>query len=146
MNPPTLPCLCASLRRASRALTQFYEEAFRSLGIRASQFTILQALSLTGEVTQGRLGEILAIDSTTLTRTLEIMSRHRWIIRRRGEDRREWRIQLSATGKTQFDQALPVWQKVQTHITHLLGQSQTDQLMKLTNAVTNAVTEQGDLS
>jgi DNA-binding MarR family transcriptional regulator len=138
--------LCASLRRASRALTQFYEDAFRPLGLRASQFTILQALSLTGEVTQGRLGEILAMDSTTLTRTLEIMSRHHWITRRRGHDRREWRIQLSATGKNQFERALPQWEKVQVHITELLGQSQSDQLMKLTNAVTNAVANQGDLS
>src|SRR5690348_10334206 len=62
---PSLPCFCASLRRASRALTQVYEQALRPLGLRGTQFTILQALSLAGEVPQGELGRILAMDSTT---------------------------------------------------------------------------------
>src|SRR5712691_12742993 len=72
---PVVPCMCARFRRASRALTQLYDEALRPLGLRATQFTILQALSLAGEVSQGHLGEMLAMDSTTLTRTLEIMAR-----------------------------------------------------------------------
>ena len=60
--------MCANFRRAARALTQCYDEAFRPLGLTITQFTILQALSLAGEITQGTLGEILAMDSTTLTR------------------------------------------------------------------------------
>lgn len=58
---PTLPCMCASIRRASRAITQRYDEALRRLGLTITQFTILHALSLAGDVTQGRLGEILAM-------------------------------------------------------------------------------------
>src|SRR6201982_454768 len=99
-NPliPTLPCICASLRRASRVVTQLYEDALRPTGLRGTQFTVLQALSLAGEVSQGDLGRILAIDSTTLPRTLTIMSRHGWIAKRRGQDRREWRMRLSRAG------------------------------------------------
>ena len=55
---PALSCMCASLRRASRVLTQHYDEAMRPLGLRATQFTILQALSLVGEISQGRLGRL----------------------------------------------------------------------------------------
>ncbi len=83
--------MCGNFRRTSRALTQFYEEELRPLGLRATQFTILQALSLAGEVSQGQLGEMLAMDSTSLTRTLAIMSRKGWITEHRGEDRRERR-------------------------------------------------------
>ena len=68
---PNLPCMCSSIRRASRALTQMYEQALRPLGLRSSQFTILQVLSRAGEVLQGQLGEMLAMDSTTLTRTVD---------------------------------------------------------------------------
>jgi DNA-binding MarR family transcriptional regulator len=67
---------------SDRALTQLYEEALRPLGLRASQLTILQVLSLAGEMTQGGMGQFLAMDSPTLTRTLAIMSRHGWITRR----------------------------------------------------------------
>ena len=76
---PELPCMCASYRRASRALTHLYEAALRPVGLRATQFTILHVLSRVGEVSQGHLGQILAMDSTSLTRTLRIMVRQRWI-------------------------------------------------------------------
>jgi DNA-binding MarR family transcriptional regulator len=136
---PSLPCMCASLRRASRALTQLYEEALRPTGLRATQFTVLQTLSLAGEVTQGELGQILAMDSTTLTRTLAIMSRHGWIAKRRGEDRREWRMRLSKPGEAQFKQALPHWERAQTQLRRQLGDELSDNLMKLTQKIANAL-------
>ena len=141
-----LPCICASLRRTSRVLTQLYEDALRSTGLRGTQFTILQALSLTGEVTQGKLGEILAMDSTTLTRTLNIMNRHGWIAKRRGKDRREWRMRLSRAGEVQFKQSLPHWEKAQTYVRRHLGKALSDDLMNLTQKVTNALIDKGESS
>jgi DNA-binding MarR family transcriptional regulator len=141
---PPLPCICASFRRTSRALTQLYEEALRPTGLRATQFTVLQTLSLAGEVTQGQLGEILAMDSTTLTRTLTIMERHGWIAKRRGEDRREWRMRLSKAGETQLKQALPHWEKAQTQLRRQLGEELSNNLMKLTQKVTNALIDKGE--
>src|ERR1700756_3016571 len=116
-----LPCMCASFRRASRALTQHYEAALRPLGLRATQFTLLQALSLTGEVSQGTLGETLAIDSTTLTRTLAIMQRRGWIAIRSGEDRRERLLSLSKAGRTEYKRALPHWERVQQELRGRFG-------------------------
>jgi DNA-binding MarR family transcriptional regulator len=143
---PALPCMCASFRRTSRALTQLYEDELRPVGLRGTQFTVLQTLYLAGEVTQGQLGQILAMDSTTLTRTLNIMSRHGWIAKRRGEDRREWRMRLSKAGETQFKQALPHWEKAQTRLRRQLGEELSDNLMKLTQKVTNALIDKGESS
>jgi len=81
--------MCANLRRTSRALTQLYEQALRPLGLRATQLTVLQVLSRSGEASQGQPGEMLAMDSTRLTRTLGIMHRQGWGAERRGDDRRE---------------------------------------------------------
>ena len=136
---PSLPCMCASFRRASRALTQLYEEALRPVGLRATQFTVLQTLSLAGEVTQGELAQILAMDSTTLTRTLNIMGRHGWIAKKRGEDRRKWRMRLSKAGEAEFKQALLHWERAQTRLRLQLGEELSDNLMKLTQKVTNAL-------
>ncbi len=137
---PTLPCMCAGLRRASRALTQHYEDALRPTGLRSSQFTILQVLTLAGDVTQGQLAEMLAMDSTTLTRTLAIMSRRGWVKKRRGADRREWRIGISSEGKALFKRALPRWERVQTQLHKQLGSTQWEQLMALTDTVTKVAT------
>jgi DNA-binding MarR family transcriptional regulator len=72
-----LPCACASLRRASRAVTQIYDQELRGLGLRVTQFTLLQAMELASNLTQGRLGELLSLDSTTLTRTMRHVAEKR---------------------------------------------------------------------
>jgi DNA-binding MarR family transcriptional regulator len=140
---PKLPCMCGSFRRTSRALTQMYEEALRPLGLRATQFTILQALSLAGEVPQGRLGEMLAMDSTSLTRTLAIMRRAGWVAEQRGEDRRERRIRLSSAGESKLKRALPVWGRVQSRLRGKLGKREWESLLQLTYHVTEIVKTQG---
>jgi len=142
--PPTLPCLCSSFRRTARALTLVYEEALRPLGLRASQFTILQLLSLAGGVSQGQLGKMLAMDSTTLTRTLQIMLRQGWIDERRGEDRRERRLSLAKGGERLLARALPRWEEVQSHLQQRLGPQTFKTILQLTNKVTKTALSQGE--
>lgn len=100
-----LSCMCASFRRASRVLTPHYGTALRPLGLRATQFTLLPALYLAGEVSQRTLGEIPAIDSTTFARPLAIMGLRGWIASRSGEDRRERWLSLSEAGRAEFKRA-----------------------------------------
>jgi len=141
---PPLPCMCSSFRRTSRALTQLYEEAMRPLGLRATQFTILLVLSRTGEVSQGQLGGMLAMDSTTLTRTLRIMGRHGWIAERPGRDRRERLLRLSSGGEAQLKRALPAWEKVQARLRNQLGEQPWKNLLQLTSQVTDLAANLGD--
>src|SRR5271156_374923 len=140
---PELPCMCASFRRTARALTSFYEEALRPTGLRATQLTILQALARTREVSQGRLGEMLAMDSTSLTRTLAIMRRRGWIAERRGKDQRERLLRLSRGGAAKLKRVTPVWDGVQARLSGKLGERGWKNLLRLTNQVTELVTAQG---
>jgi DNA-binding MarR family transcriptional regulator len=141
-NLPALPCLCSTLRRTSRALTQLYEDALRPIGLRATQFTVLLVLQRVGEVPQGELGRILAMDSTTLTRTLQILSRHRWISERRGRDRRERWLRLAAAGEAKLQDALPVWNKLQNKLRRRVGANVWDEVMRTTNQLTELVNAQ----
>lgn len=141
---PALPCMCGSIRRTARALTQLYEEALRPLGLRATQMTILQVLSRTGEVSQRALGEMLAMDSTSLTRTLAVMSRHGWIAERRGQDRRERWLRLSSAGEKKLRRAEPVWEDVQSRLRHELGKQEWNQLLQMTLRVAGVATMNGD--
>jgi DNA-binding MarR family transcriptional regulator len=141
---PALPCMCGSFRRTARALTQRYDEELRPFRLRATQLTILQVLSRAGEVSQGRLGEMLAMDSTSLSRTLAIMVRQRWIGERPGKDRRERWLRLSGAGEAQLSRALPVWEKVQSRLRHELGEQAWNHLLLLTGQVTGLITTKGD--
>jgi DNA-binding MarR family transcriptional regulator len=137
--------MCANIRRAARAFTQRYDEALRPLGLTITQFTILQALSLAGEPTQGELGEILAMDSTTLTRTLAIMDRNGWIAKKLGTDRRERRLHLTRVGESEFNRAVPYWQSAQENLRGRLGKRRWDELTKLINDTASILAEQENL-
>ena len=138
---PALPCLCASFRRVTRALSQRYDAAMRELGLTITQFTLLQTLSFVGEISQGQLGEILAMDSTTLTRSLKIMSRHGWVATRPGTDRRERLLSLTPKGMNEFNRALPHWRKAQAEMRAQLGEKRWQHLTSLINEVTSLVAE-----
>jgi DNA-binding MarR family transcriptional regulator len=141
---PALPCMCASFRRTSRALTQLYDRTLRSLDLRPTQLTILQVLSRAGEVSQGQLGEMLAMDSTSLTRTLAIMVRQHWIAERRGKDRRERWLRLSRAGEKKLKSALPLWEKVQSRLRRQIGEQAWNDILRLTLQVTDSITDKGD--
>ena len=113
-------------------------------GLRSTQFTVLQALSMTGEIRQRDLGRLLGMDSTTLTRTLEIMTREDWVSSREGDDRRERWLSLAPAGEARFKRALPYWEKAQAKLRQKFGQARWDALMNAANEVTNVAAEKGE--
>jgi DNA-binding MarR family transcriptional regulator len=144
-----LPCMCASVRRASRAMTQSYDDALRLFGLHATQFSILQVLSRTGELNQRQLSRILAADSTTLTRNLRLMRKRGWIVIRPGKDRRERWLQLSPSGNRALVRATPAWQRGQEQLRARLGEASWRNLQAVSMAVVSAVSTrdpEGELS
>lgn len=118
---PRLPCASANLRRAARAVSQLYEEELRGSGLRGTQFSLLQALQIAGSLTQGELGALLCIDSTTLSRTLRPLVESGWIGERQGSDKRERVLSLSASGKKKVEQVVPHWQRAQRRFKRAIG-------------------------
>jgi DNA-binding MarR family transcriptional regulator len=127
-----LPCACANLRRATRIVTQRYDQHLRPAGMKATQFTLLQALARTGNISQGNLGDVLGLDSTTLTRTLALLRRKGWVHTKAGEDRREVRLTLTAEGKRKYENALQYWRTAQRQLRKLLGEGGWKQMMEST--------------
>lgn len=126
---PALPCACASLRRAARAVTQLYDDAIRSSGLRVTQFTLLQVLGRRGELTQSELGDMLALDSTTLSRTLRPLETSKWIRSRAGEDRRERHWSITSTGQRKLDAAIPAWESSQARLRRRVGDERWQQIL-----------------
>ena len=126
---PPLVCACASLRRAARAVTQAYDEELRGTGVNPAQFSLLYALWRFGEMSQGKLGEVLAIDTTTLTRSLELLRKSGWIRARAGNDRRERRWSLTPAGEKKRAGVAPHWQAAQSKLRARLGARQFQRLL-----------------
>jgi len=125
-----LPCGCANLRRAARAASQVYDEELRAAGLTIAQFTLLQVLFQFGEITQGGLGRILVLDSTTLTRTLQTLQKRGWIRRQAGEDRRSRHVVLTRAGRSRFQRAIPAWSRAQRLLRARIGRRRWKGLME----------------
>ena len=126
---PALECLCASLRRAARAMTQVYEAELEPEGLTSPQLTLLHVLAKKGALRQGEIGEFLALDSTTLTRTLRPLESQGWIRARAGRDRRERHWELTREGRRKWKKALPAWHRAQAMARQQLGPDTVDGLL-----------------
>jgi DNA-binding MarR family transcriptional regulator len=134
-SQPALPCALATLRRATRVLTRAYESEFRGQGVKATQFTLLMALAAQPGITQGALGEVLALDSTTLTRTLVPLARRGLVRAVPGADRRERRWRLTPKGEQAYDRGRSAWQQVQDRLREALGEDGWRDLFDTANRV-----------
>lgn len=122
-------------------MTRLYNRELRSHGIEITQFTLLMALDQVGEIAQGELGEILALDSTSLTRMLKLLRDHGWVRAKQGGDRRMRIFSLTHAGREKFQQSLRHWNRAQNQLRTVLGVKTTGQLSGLLAEITRVSQE-----
>jgi DNA-binding MarR family transcriptional regulator len=105
----------------SRAVTQLYDEVLRPSGLRVTQFSILAVMARMREANLRQLEDALAIDQTTLTRSLSLLERDGVIERVPHPDGRIKAMRLTARGRRALDVARPLWAQAQGKILRELG-------------------------
>ncbi len=105
----------------SRAVTQLYDDVLRPSGLRVTQFSILATIARVGEANLRQLEDTLAIDQTTLTRSLNLLERDRVIERVPHPDGRVKAMRLTSTGRRALDAARPLWAHAQDKVLRELG-------------------------
>jgi DNA-binding MarR family transcriptional regulator len=122
LNPMDVAgCTCANLRKATRVVTQVYDQALAPVGLRATQFTLLATLAQTGDAAVTRLAEALVMDRTTLTRNLKPLIARGLIRVGQERDQRVRQIHLTDDGMKLFDRARPAWEEAQARLVEGLG-------------------------
>ena len=110
------PCVCSTLRMVSRAVTQLYDDILRPSGLRVTQFSILATMARSGEANLRQLEAGLAIDQTTLTRSLNLLERDRMIERVPHPDGRIKAMRLTRKGRRVLNVARPLWAQAQDKV------------------------------
>lgn len=112
----TKRCHCLAARRRARALTRLYEEELRSHGLRATQFSILSALSILGPTPLSELAERLGLERTTLTRSANVLEERGWLGEAETADDRVRALCLTEAGRAKVEEAYPAWRRVQQKV------------------------------
>lgn len=126
----SLPCYCATLRQAARAVTALYEEVLGDSDLPATQYTALQVLKIAPKLTTTELADVIGIDQTTATRTLALIRKSGLAIDVPGTDRRERRWALTAAGEATWRKLAPKWEAAQKAFEKRLGHSEAAALKK----------------
>ena len=116
-------CASFNFRRASRAITALYDNALQESGIRSTQFAILTAVAKTQPVSISTISEILIMDATTLTRSLDLLRKQGLIsISPRAKMRQRF-LNLTLQGEKALSRAIPLWRQIQQKFEAKVGGS-----------------------
>ena len=134
-------CVVYNLRRASRAVTQLYEEHLKPSGLLPTQFTLLAAVRVMGPVKMSVIAEELVLDRTTLTRNIRPLEREGLVsIISAKSDQRMREISITSKGLKKLEQAIPCWQEAQDLTKKMLSVSRIDRMLGDLRAIVGATT------
>lgn len=132
MEPASLPldltgtgyCASFNFRRVSRAVTALYDNALQGSGLRSTQFAILTAIAKSQPVSISTVSNVLVIDATTLTRSLNLLRKLSLVaISPRGAMRQRF-LNLTSEGEKTLARALPLWRNIQQKFVDQMGKDQ----------------------
>jgi len=123
-------CTCFNLRKATRTVTQLFDDVMQPTGLRATQFTLLAAISSTGTIAIRKLSQVLVMDRTTLTRNLKPLETKRLVKIVPGEDRRTRTLTLTDKGRKTLEKSLPFWRQAQSKVIERLTLKRWQELLQ----------------
>jgi DNA-binding MarR family transcriptional regulator len=122
-------CACGRLRRATRALTQLYDDLLAPAGLRLTQFSLLRTLLREGPHRISDLAAIQLLDRTALSRNLDPLVEQGLVEIVRGDDARTREVALSRKGAQALHAAEPHWARAQRIVAERIGASKLETLI-----------------
>jgi len=114
-------CIAVRLRVLNRVVTKVYDDALRPLGLKVSQLNILVVAAKLGLARPAQVCDLLQLDASTLSRTVERMRGKGWLEVVPGEDARTQPFRLTTQGMRLLARAVPAWEAAQRQALDLLG-------------------------
>lgn len=114
-------CMGVRVRRASRVVGNHYDEHLKPVGLKGTQFNLLNAIFLNPSATISRVAELMLLDRTTLNRNLKPLERDGLILSGKGKDQRTRTLKLTPKGVETLQRALPLWLEAQSAVVNVMG-------------------------
>lgn len=113
-------CGCFSLRKASRVVTQLFDEALQPLDIRATQLPVVIGAVALDCPSLSELADYLVVSPSTLSRNIRPLERDGFIhIKHHGH--RTKLVLVTEKGHTLLKNCMPIWQRAQNDFLRLVG-------------------------
>ncbi len=124
-------CHCIVLRKASRRVSSYYDEALVPLGVNIAQFSLLRNVNRMAPVSLTDLAMRVELDRSTVGRNAKVLERMGLLTIRPGKDQREATLTVSDAGQAVLKEGAPLWDDVQAKIESRLGPGGIEKLQQL---------------
>lgn len=128
-------CHCILLRKASRKVSSYYDEALAPLGVNIAQFSLLRNIDRMAPVSLTDLAARVELDRSTVGRNAKVLERMGLVEIRPGKDQREATLLVSEPGKAILREGAPLWDRAQADIETRLGADGAGRLRDLLAAL-----------
>ncbi|RIV12589.1 MarR family transcriptional regulator [Klebsiella pneumoniae] len=119
------------MRKATRKVSSYYDEALAPLGVNIGQFSLLRNIRRMEPVSLTDLAHKVELDRSTVGRNAKVLERLELIAIGHGEDQREAVLMIAEKGREILDKGAPLWDGVQDDIEARLGREKARQLQEL---------------
>ena len=134
--PGFSPCNNATLRRAARKLSRFYDDVIAPSGLKGTQYGLLYQIYVGSEPAMGTIAEEMVMDLSALGHTLKPLIRDGYVETFADkDDRRVKRVRLTRQGKVKLDEAIELWSVAQKQFEDRVGAEQAAKLRAALDAV-----------
>jgi DNA-binding MarR family transcriptional regulator len=119
-------CTATALRKATRRLTQLYDDALATTGLRSTQYAILEELDRRSHTppTMSELANALVMDRSALGHNLRPLQRDMLVALEVSDaDRRLRHVVLTPEGTATFARARQLWRRAQDRFDTVFGSS-----------------------
>lgn len=127
----SLICNCANVRRAARAITEFYDEVLAPSGLSATQMHQLKQIMRFGPINMSDLAKVMKLDRTTLARNLKPLIAAGFIQVAVGQDSRTRQVSITEHGLRALEAADPLWANAQEQLQEYMGGEELQTLIRL---------------
>lgn len=124
------PAGCSSfkLRQLSRRVSQHFDHIVGEAGLRTTQYSLLSHITRLGPIRPGELAASMEMDPSTLTRNLQPLIAHGWVVVGAGADGRSRSIEATDAGRAKRSEAQREWKRAQVALNDRLGPQRVAQL------------------
>jgi DNA-binding MarR family transcriptional regulator len=122
-------CACFNFRKASRSVTQLFDQILAPTGLRSTQLVILMTGELLGPSSIARLARELVMDRSTLTRNLKPLLNMGMLQLSKAETGKHKSVELTTDGRAALNKAAPYWERAQSHLVTRFGPDNLNRIM-----------------
>jgi len=135
-KPGYLQCVNMQMLRTSHFIMKAYDEAYRDLGVRATQTPVLGILARNQSATIREIADEMESERSVMSRKLQVMEKNGWITE--STNGKEKTFTLTDAGRKLMEKVWPIRLEVQNRLLGQLSKAEQDLLFGLCDKLKEA--------